>query len=347
MTKLYVGVDWHKRTSTWVAINEQREKVYEKVWECTPEAVAAAVISLPAKPDEIKLAVEPVCGWRWMTDLCEQRGIDVRLANTIKLRQIADSGQKTDKNDARTLAELLRADYLPEAYKVPDDIYELRMLVRERAHFISQSTATKCRIHSVCTARGNHRTADRPLHKAGRDTLYTKESGLYEMFLSLEEITAHVSNLEKQIAKTIVGTSTYKILLSIPGIGPITAAAICADVGDFKRFKTPSTLISYAGIYPKERSSGDMKRYGSISKAGSRVLRYSIIEAAMRIRDTEKSHNLHTHYLAAKEDRHKTPKQARIVVAHKLLTTAWHLVQRGILYDDRAVKPAQREITSC
>lgn len=345
MSKLYVGVDWHKRTSTWVAINEAREKVYEKVWECSPEAVATAIMSLPAKAEDISLAVEPVCGWRWMTDLCTQSGVDVRIANTIKLRQIADSGQKTDKNDARTLAELLRADYLPETYKVPDDIYELRMLVRERAHFISQSTATKCRIHSVCTARGSHATTDKPLHKAGWDTLYTKGSGLYEMFQSLEEIKAHVTNLEKQILASITTTLTYTILLSLPGVGPVTAAAIYAEVGDFTRFKTPSALISYAGIYPKERSSGEMKRYGSISKAGSRVLRYSIIEAAMRVRDTEKSHNLYTHYQSAKA-RNKTAKQARIVVAHKLLTIAWHLVNRGIQYDDHAVKPAQREITS-
>lgn len=345
MSKLYVGVDWHKRTSTWVAINEEREKVYEKVWECSPEAVKAAVTSLPAKAAEISLAVEPVCGWRWMTDLCTENGIDVRIANTIKLRQIADSGQKTDKNDALTLAELLRADYLPEAYKVPDDIYELRILVRERAHFISQSTATKCRIHSVCTARGNHQTAEHPLHKSGWDTLYTKESGLYEMFQSLEEIKAHVTNLEERIVESIVDTHTYKILLSLPGVGPVTASAIYAEVGDFKRFHTSAALISYAGIYPKERSSGDMKRYGSISKAGSRVLRYSIIEAAMRVRDTDKSHNLYTHYQSAKA-RNKTAKQARIVVAHKLLTIAWHLVSRGTKYDDHLVKPAQREITA-
>lgn len=345
MTKLYVGVDWHKRTSTWVAINEERQKVYERVWDCTPEAVKAAVTSLPAKPDEIKLAVEPVCGWRWMSGLCTQTGVDVRIANTIKLRQIADSGQKTDKNDALTLAELLRADYLPEAYKVPDDIYELRMLVRERAHFISQGTATKCRIHSVCTGRGNHTTAERPLHKAGRDALYIKDSPFYEMFQSLTEIKAHVTNLEQRILESVIDTNTYKILLSMPGVGPVTAAAMYAEVGDFKRFKTPASLISYAGIYPKERSSGDLKRYGSISKAGSRVLRYSIIEAAMRVRDTEKTHNLYTHYQAAK-DRNKTPKQARIVVAHKLLTIAWHLVNRGIKYDDHMVKPAQREMIS-
>lgn len=345
MSKLYVGVDWHKRTSTWVAIDTHRNQVYQRSWSCTPEEIRAAIASLPAKPKEIQLAVEPVCGWRWMTSLCEEIGIDVHVANTIKLRQIADSGQKTDKNDALTLAELLRADYLPEAYKVPDDIYELRMLVRERAHFISQSTATKCRIHSICTARGSHQTTDRPLHKDGWNTLYTKESGLYEMYASLEEIAAHVSTLEKQIADTLSETDTYKILLSVPGIGAITAAAIYAEVSDFKRFKTPSALISYAGIYPKERSSGDMKKYGSISKAGSKVLRYSIIEAAMRVRDTDKSHNLYTHYQSAK-DRHKTAKQARIVLAHKLLTIAWHLVHKGMMYDDQAVKPAQREITT-
>lgn len=338
-------MDWHKRTSTWVAINEEREKVYERVWDCTPEAVAAAIDTLPATSIDIELAVEPVCGWRWMTSICTETGIDVHIANTIKLRQIADSGQKTDKNDALTLAELLRADYLPEAYKVPDDIYELRMLVRERAHFITQSTATKCRIHSVCTQRGSHITAEKPLQKAGWDALYTKESGLYEMFQSLEEIKAHVTNLEKQIAHTIKETATYKILLSLPGVGPVTAAALYAEVGDFKRFHTPQALISYAGIYPKERSSGETKRYGSISKAGSRVLRYSIIEAAMRVRDTEKSHNLYTHYQSAKE-RNKTAKQARIVVAHKLLTIAWHLVHKGMSYNDHLVKPAQREMTS-
>lgn len=165
------------------------------------------------------------------------------------------------------------------------------------------------------------------------------------MFQSLEEIKAHVTNLEERIVESIVDTHTYKILLSLPGVGPVTASAIYAEVGDFKRFHTSAALISYAGIYPKERSSGDMKRYGSISKAGSRVLRYSIIEAAMRVRDTDKSHNLYTHYQSAKA-RNKTAKQARIVVAHKLLTIAWHLVSRGTKYDDHLVKPAQREITA-
>lgn len=64
----------------------------------------AAIVSLLAQPTDIQLAVESVCSWRWMTDLCTETGLAVRVANTIKLRQIADSGQKTDKNDALTIA---------------------------------------------------------------------------------------------------------------------------------------------------------------------------------------------------------------------------------------------------
>jgi len=345
MSKIFVGVDWHKRTSTWVAVNDKRKVVYTRSWHCTPEEVRLAIASLPAKPEEIKLAVEPVCGWRWMSALCVEHGIDVRIANPLKLRQIAESKQKTDKNDALTLAELLRADYLPEAYRAPEETQQLRLLVRERGFFISKNTATKCRIHSLCTALGAHETSERPLHKEGHEKLHA-DSLFADMYASLFETNVHIKNVEQKIKVATTAHQTYDILCSLPGVGMVTATAICAEVGDFARFDKPSKLVSYAGLYPKERSSGSTKHYGGMSKIGSRVLRYSIIEAALKIRDTEKTKNLYTHYLAAKEDRHKTPKQARVVVAHKLLTIAWHLVRNNTPYNDSLVRPAQREMTS-
>jgi transposase len=166
------------------------------------------------------------------------------------------------------------------------------------------------------------------------------------MYALMDEIGAHQQRIEKKIAGHINNTALYRIVSSIPGIGPVTGAAIIAEVGDFARFKTPSALVSYAGLYPRERSSGGVQRFGGMSKEGSRTLRYSIIEASMRVRDTERSRNLYSHYDAARERRKKKPKQARVVLAHKMLTIMWYLVKRGISYDDRAVKPAQREMTS-
>ena len=348
MAKLYVGVDWHKRTSAWVAIDEERKTVYMRSWGCTPEDVHAAISSLPAKPEDIVLGVEPVCGWRWMTQVCTERGIgDVRVANPKRLREIAQTAQKTDKNDAHTIAELLRMNYLPCAYRASDEVHGLRILVRQRTFFTRLGIATKCRIHGVCTALGAHETAERPLLKAGRATIANgANEELQDMYALMDEISEHRARIEKKIAGSIKDTALYRVVSSIPGIGPVTGAAIIAEVGDFARFKAPSALVSYAGCYPRERSSGGVQRFGGMSKEGSRTLRYSIIEAAMRVRDTEHSHNLYTHYDAARNKRNKRPKQARVVLAHKMLTIMWHLTKRGVTYDDRAVKPAQREMTS-
>lgn len=167
-----------------------------------------------------------------------------------------------------------------------------------------------------------------------------------EMYTSLLETNTHIKNVEHKIKLSTATNQTYQILRSLPGVGIVTASAICAEVGDFSRFDSPAKLISYAGLYPKERSSGNTKHYGGMSKIGSKVLRYSIIEAALRVRDADKTKNLYTHYLAAKEDRHKTPKQARVVLAHKLLTIAWYLVRDNVPYDDSLVRPARREMTS-
>lgn len=348
MTKLYVGVDWHKRTSTWVAINAERQKVYSRSWGCTPEEVHAAISSLPAKAEDIILGVEPVCGWRWMTAICAERGIaSVQVANPKQLREIAETAQKNDKNDAQTIAELLRMDYLPCAYRAPDEVHALRILVRQRTFFTRLGISTKCRIHGICTGLGAHETAERPLLKAGRaEIMDGANEELHDMYALMDEISIHQQGVERKIAVAIKDTPLYRIVSSVPGIGPVTGAAIIAEVGDFARFKTPSALISYAGLYPRERSSGGVQRFGGMSKQGSRTLRYSIIEASMRVRDTEYSHNLYSHYAAARERRKKMPKQARVVLAHKMLTILWHLAMRGVTYDDRAVKPAQREMNS-
>lgn len=345
---IYVGVDWHKRTSTWVAINDQQEKVYCRSWGCTPSEVNQAISSLPAPPQNIILGVEPVCGWRWMTAICIERGVkDTQTANTKRLREIAETAKKTDKNDALTIAELVRMNYLPQAYRAPDEVHSLRVLVRQRNFLVRLGTATKCRIHGICTSLGAHRTADRPLLKDGRTKIAQgSDQELIDMYTLMDELERRKIEIEKRTEKAIKRTDLYHIVTSVPGIGPVTAAAIIAEVGDFKRFPSPSSLISYAGIYPREKSSGGRQHFGSMSKAGSRTLRYSIIEASMRVRDTENSRNLYSHYQAACKNRKKTPKKARVVLAHKMLTILWYLVQRNTLYDDRAVKPAQREMTS-
>jgi transposase len=348
MSKIYVGVDWYKRTSTWVVIDENRQQIYCRSWGCTPEEVHTAISSLPASPVDISLGVEPVCGWRWMTQVCIERGIEhTYVANPKRLREIAQTAQKTDRNDAHTITELLRMDYLPVAYRAPDAVHSLRILVRQRGFFVRLTTATKCRIHGVCTALGAHVTTAYPMLVRGKTMIMnSNHEELKTLYTTVEVLEEQRHAIERKITACIEKTDTYRIISSILSVGPVTAAAILAEVGDFERFKTPSALVSYAGLYPRERSTGGKQQFGAMSKTGSKILRYSIVEASMRVRDWDKAHNLFSHYDVARNKRKKTPKQARVVLAHKMLTIMWHLAKRGVLYDDRAVKPAQREMTS-
>lgn len=99
--KTYLGIDLHKRSSTWVLIDENKKVIDERTVPCTPRDVRQALHHLPLPSNSQTLvAVEPVCGWRWFTHELEEYGMDVHLANPLKVRLIADSKLKTYKIDA-------------------------------------------------------------------------------------------------------------------------------------------------------------------------------------------------------------------------------------------------------
>lgn len=344
MNDVYIGVDWHKKTSTWVGMNKERHVLFKEKIGCTPQEVERVLSRY--RGGDTHLAVEPVCGWRWFASLCEGRGCDVHIANPRRLRQIAETTKKTDEHDAHTLAELLSLGYLPEAYRAPEDIHGLRVLVRHRAALISITTSIKCRIQSTCTALGAHETALQPLHRGGRDAvLRTHHEELKEWYRLLEDMQPFIKSIEKRIEVHAKGNETIKLLMTVPGIGIITGTAIYAEVGDFARFPTPGALASYAGLIPRERSSGERRYVYRLSKEGSKVLRYSLVEAAMRVRNVPASVNLYAYY-AGLVSRGKSKKEARVALAHKMLTCLWYMVRRQTPYNDRALISAQSRVNS-
>lgn len=345
MIQTYLGIDLHKRSSTWVLLNHKKEILYEATVLCTPEHLKQAVASLPSKPEETRVAIEPVCGWRWYTDILEQSGMDVHVANPYKTRLIADSKLKNDTVDAKTLAELLKADFLPESYKAPEYINELRMLVRHRAYLVRMRTGIKNRIHGICTRKGLHLTSLQPLHKKGMEDL--REGGdeeIKDLLIVMEELGSHIDPLEEKMKVVSKNNQTVKLLMTMPGIGSVTGCSIYAEVGDFNRFASPNALASYAGIIPRQRSSGTSVKMGHITKMGSKVLRYSLVEASFRIRDTAKSNFLFSFY------KRLSPKcgakKARVALARKMLVILWHMVKNNTRYIDRSLTSTQSEVIS-
>lgn len=334
--KIYIGIDLHKVSQTWVGIGETgQEKLFTEEFPVTPEGVAEAINFIKSYPEK-SLVMEPCCGWSWVLDQLRASLLDVRITNPRKARAIADSLQKTDENDAHTLALLLRTGMMYESRTLGDETKELRSLVRERSFFVKLRASVKCRLEGVVTREGRHLIEGSLGTKRGTELiLATKYTEWKDHLAVIKDLTVHIFNLEKELEKKAKELPVCKLLQTIPGVGLISALTIYTEIGDFKDFKRPEQLSAFAGLVPTERSSGGVQRLGHITHAGSKHLRYILVEAAMHIRDTEKSKVLFDFYKNIKE--RSGAMRARVALARKILTISWYMVTRNEPYQARSI----------
>jgi len=252
----------------------------------------------------------------------------VVVSNPLRTRAIAQAKVKTDEIDARTLAELLAADYIPEVWQPDEATRELRRRVSHRAGLVRSRTLLRNRVHAILAGalveapvadvfgvRGRAWLATVALAPDAREAL--------EAHLRLHDATAaEIDRAETAIARTVVGDPAVRHLLTIPGVGLTTAAALVAVVGDVTRFPRPAKLASYLGLDPRVRQSGTHSFTGHISRAGQAHARGLLIEAAHSSVRTPGP--LRAFYLRVKSRRGANV--AVVAVARKLAVLAWHLL---------------------
>lgn len=257
-------------------------------------------------------------------------GATVKLAHPARIKAIASTKVKTDKIDARILAHLLRADLIPEAWAPPVQVRELRDLVRLRWRFISQRTTAKNRITNLL-ARENLRYAGTDLFgRSGRKWLQELELPAHTQSLitllveSIEEADAHVITLTVRLHELLDQDPDMQLLMTIPGVGFITASTLTAEVGDWNRFSCARQLSAYFGTVPTVRASGSVAKYGHITRAGSPHARRAIVEAAHTARKLPGP--VRHHYLSLVKRRGK--KVALVAAARVPLELSWTLLHK-------------------
>lgn len=322
--KIYIGIDLHKRTQTWVVLGEKdNSKLLTKTYPVNPEAIVEAYNSAKKYGDHLSAFIEPVCGWIWVVKQLKALGIEVHISNPRKIRMIADSLKKTDEEDAYTLAILLKTGNAYESYACDEETRKHRSLARERCFLVNTRASLKTRLESIITRDGNHTFSP---HLKNRTNISVPNEEVKIHTEAIQAMDALIKTVEKQIANnTGYKKEEIKRLLTIPGIGLVTANVIVAEVGDFSRFKRPEHLASFAGLVPRERSSGGIQKLGNITHAGSPYLRYVLVETAMRIRDTKDTTSLYAFYKRVKTK--SSAMKARVALARKLLTIIWFMMK--------------------
>jgi len=320
---VYVGIDVHRKRSQVAVVAEDGTVQLNKNVVNGSEPFLRLIGDLPAGTP---VAFEAAFGWSWLAELLEDYGFDAHLVHPLRCKAIASARLKNDKVDAAILAQLLRADLLPEAWIAPPAVRQLRALVRHRISLVRLGTQQRNRIHAVLADYGHDRPggcwsgpgrawlASLPLPAVSREVID-------DDLALIDALQVRIDRLDWEVHQQARRDPRVKVLTQLPGVGPFTALVLLAEIGEVSRFGSARKLASWAGLTPNVRGSDRVAHYGHISKQGSAWLRWILCEAAQ----TAKRHpDFAASYQAMARRRGK--KIATTAVARKVLTRAYHLL---------------------
>jgi transposase len=282
----YIGCDVHKKYSIFV-IRDEKNAVSQPVRvEHAKEIFQNFLATLPAGSP---IAVETTGNWYWIIDAMEHAGHSPILAHAAKSKLMMGQINKTDKLDANGLATLLRNGTLPSVWIPHGELRDQRELPRMRLTLVHMRTALKNRIHATFAKYGITFENESDLFgKKGRRAIVqrlpelppeTRRTVEQELEI-LDRLGEQIDQAEKRIKDVIAMSLDMKLLMSIPGIGPVLAITIALEVGDIKRFLDNHRLASYAGTVPRINASGGKTRFGKTRPDVNHYLKHAFVEAA-------------------------------------------------------------------
>jgi len=286
--------------------------------------------------------------WTNLYDVLDGKHIPVVLANPLKTKAIASAKIKSDKIDARILAHLLRSDLIAESYVPPKEMRELRALIRHRASIVKVRTMVKNRIHALMDRYGFEHEYSDLFGKGGMQWLKTIEVKPLDR-LMLDNHLQHIENLNGQIKRVdeeICGKASQdedvRLLLSMTGVDIYTALLIRSEIGDIHRFPDYKKLVAWAGLAPSLHQSGSVEYHGSITKQGSRMLRWIMVEAAR----VAVNHDDRLRLFYERVKHRRGDQKAIIAVANKMLKIVWFMLTRREPYESANQKRYERKLNS-
>jgi transposase len=256
-----------------------------------PTRVAALELFAQSLVASDVVALEATSGTDKIVAVLQGHGVRVVVANTRRLRSITDAKAKTDRLDARTLAKLLCSGLLDEVWTPDERTRTLRRLTNRRERIVRARTRAKNEAHGVL----GRNLCERPpvsdaFGKAGRRWLAELELPVDERLTldgclrQVDLLDTELAALDREIARLALSWPEILRLMTVPGVNVQTAATFVAAVGDIRRFSSPRKLVSYLGLDPRVRQSGNSPaRHGRISKAGASEARHMLGEVAWRV----------------------------------------------------------------
>lgn len=332
---MFVGMDVH-RNYLQVAVLDEKGKVLNNSRVDNDLAKVNKFFDSLHPNGKTKVVMESSGMWYKIYECLSKRHLDVRLSNPVKTRAIASAKIKTDKLDAVKLADLLRGGYIAECYVPNKRIMGLRDIVRYRAALVRMRTKLKNKVHGITVMKGidDYSEVERTGTFTKRHMDRLEEFDDYRIngcLRVIKSLNNEVNTVSKKILLLAREDEIAKLLMTIPGIGYYSALLIVSEIGEINRFPDSYHLCSYAGLVPSTHSSGGVTHYGSsITKAGSKYLRWIMLECVHAHIRTEKNSNIAQFYYRISKK--KGNSKAAVAAAAKLLKVVYWIMKERRTY---------------
>lgn len=236
-------------------------------------------------PTPALIGLEATGNCHWLQDLLMELGHEVWVGDAAQIRASYVRKQKTDKRDAAHLLKLLMEGRFPRLW-VPDrEVRDLRQLLIHRHKLVEIRARVKNGLQHLALNQGVQKK-QRLWSRAGQQVLRELPLALWaarrreDLLGLLAGLNQQIAPLDQAVAEAAQGDTMARLLMTQPGVGPITALAFVLTIGDVGRFPRGKQVASYLGLIPREHSSAGKQKLGAISKQGNRMLRMLLVEAA-------------------------------------------------------------------
>ena len=286
--------------------------------------------------------------WTNLYNHLDEKHIPVTLANPLKTKAIASAKIKSDKVDARILAHLLRSNLVAESYVPPKHLREIRTLIRHRVAIVKIRTIVKNEVHALIDTHGFVCPSSDMFGKGGLEWLRSLQLPPLDRLIldnhltHLESLNQQTERVDEEIHSEACGDEDVRLLLSMTGLNVYSALLVKSEVGNITRFPHYKKLASWAGIAPSLHQSGSVEYHGSITKQGSRMLRWVMVEAAR----VAVNHDDRMRAFYERVKHRKGDQKAIVAVANKMLKIIWFMLTRREPYESRNEKRYQKKLNS-
>jgi transposase len=326
---IIIGVDFHPEFQQIAWVDTDTGELQEQRLQHREEA-EAFYRELAARAVQVRIGMEASGHARWFERLMGELRIELWIGDAAEIRTKRVRKQKTDRQDAQLILKLLLEDRFPRIWVPSWENRDLRQLLWHRQRMVQTRTRIMNQLQAVALNEGL-RCKKSLWRERGRRQLESFQLApwasrrRHDLLELLDRLNPTIAELSQAIEQEVERCPLAQRLMTHPGVGPLTALAFVLIIGNAERFQCGKQITSYLGLAPLEESSGNRRRLGHITKQGSSILRFLLVEAAqVTVRSLPEWRSKYSHLMMR-----RGRKIAKVAMARRLAVRLYWMMRQG------------------